>query len=131
MDDLFTLGINSTMELLDSNINPSLGKFNSSTNISTRVFSPLAENNFSDHHQMRDRSLPFMPLPDDGTNDNPSFDFSGDHQDSSFYDPTTHLPTTTDDIFKRISRDKSFGNSNSHIFSSGVAGEKKANKNYV
>ncbi|XP_024993467.1 transcription factor BEE 1-like [Cynara cardunculus var. scolymus] len=127
MDDHFTLGINSNMELFDSNANPALGNFNSS-NVSLHGFTPLSGDNFSDHHhhhRRHDHSLPFMPLSDGNLQ---SFNFSGDHQDGSFYAPMTHLPSNTDNMAKRISGDESLGNP--PIFSSEVTGENKANRNY-
>ncbi|KAI3502604.1 hypothetical protein L1887_30785 [Cichorium endivia] len=129
MDDHLTLGIDSNMEHLGNNINPSLGDFISS-NISVDGLTPLSADNFSDHrHRRHDRSLPFMPLPD-GSNNNLGFNLSGDHQAGSFYDPMTHLPTTIDDMVKSISGAESLGNSKPLFFSSGVAGENKANRNY-
>ncbi|KAJ9548943.1 hypothetical protein OSB04_021486 [Centaurea solstitialis] len=129
MDDHFTLGINSNMELFDSIANPALGNFNSS-DVSLHGFTPLSADNFSDHHHRRhDHSLPFMPLSD-GMNIQ-SFSFSGDGQDGSFYGPMTHLPTKIDNTAaKRIPGDESLGNSNPPIFSSGVNGENKTNRNY-
>ncbi|KAL4569344.1 hypothetical protein LXL04_024980 [Taraxacum kok-saghyz] len=129
MDDDLTLGIDSNMEPLESNINPSLGNFIPS-NISVHGLTSLSADNFSDHHHHRrqDRSLPFMPLPD-GSNNNLNFSLTGDHQTGSFYDPITHLPTI-DDMVKRISGVEILGSSKPTIFSSGVSGENKANTNY-
>lgn len=105
MDDHFTLEISSNMELLENNINNSLGNFHPNV------------------------SLPFMPLLDGTNNNNQSFNISGDHQTRSFYNPMTRLPTTTDDIDKTI-LGESLGNSNLPNFSSGVTGQDKANRNY-
>ncbi|KAI3729466.1 hypothetical protein L6452_18126 [Arctium lappa] len=129
MDNHFTLGINSNMELFDTNANPALGNFNS-PNVNLHGFTPLplSGDNFSDHHHRRhDHSLPFMPLSDGNIQ---SFNFIGDHQDGSFYDPMTHLPTKTDNMAMRIPGDESLGNSNPPIFSSGVTVENRANRNY-
>ncbi|PWA72171.1 Myc-type, basic helix-loop-helix (bHLH) domain-containing protein [Artemisia annua] len=93
------------MELLENNINNSLGNFQPNV------------------------SLPFMPLLDGTNNNNLSFNISGDHQTRSFYNPMTRLPTTTDDMDKTISGE-SLGNSNLPNFSSGVTGQNKANRNY-
>ncbi|CAI9276064.1 unnamed protein product [Lactuca saligna] len=129
MDDHLTLGIETSMELLENNINPSLGSFISS-NISVHGITPMSADNFSDHHhQSNERSLPFMPLPD-GTNNDLSINSSRCHQGASFYDPTTHLPTTIDDIIKRMSGVESLGNSKSSVFSCGVTGENKGIRNY-
>lgn len=115
MDDHFTLEINSNMELLDDNINPSLGTFDSS-NDSGYEFTPLSGNNFANrHHPMHE--LPFMPLPD-GVDDNPSFNFDNDHQPDSFYIPLTNFPTTREATLKRKSGDQSLGNKakKTHVF---------------
>ncbi|XP_023756098.1 transcription factor bHLH75 [Lactuca sativa] len=130
MDDHLTLGIETSMELLQNNINPSLGSFISS-NISVHGITPMSADNFSDHHhhQRNERSLPFMPLPD-GTNNDLGINLSRCHQGASFNDPMTHLPTTIDDMVKRMSGVESLGNTKSFIFSSGVTGENKAIRNY-
>lgn len=116
MDDHhFTLGLNSNMELLDNNI------------------TPLPGNDFADAYHLRhDRSLPFLSLLD-GTDEEPSFNFGGDHQADSFYDPLTRFPPTTEDMIKRISGDESLGNPNTipPKLRSRVTGENKTNRIHV
>lgn len=130
MDDHFTLGLNSNMELLDNTISPSLGNFNSSNDIG-HEFTPLSGNNFVDQsYQRHDSTLPFIPLPD-GTDEDLSFNFDGDHQAGSFYDQLTRLSPPTEDTVKRISGNKILGNSNPPILRSGAIGKNKANKNCV
>ncbi|KAL8248479.1 hypothetical protein R6Q59_005347 [Mikania micrantha] len=125
MDDHFTLGINSNMELLD-NINPSLGTFNPS-NDNGHEF--LSGNNFADHHQQR-HELTFMPLTD-GTDNDPSFNFDIDHQADSFYDLLTRSPTTTEDMVKKLYGDESLKGTHPTNFKlRRVTGESKANKNH-
>lgn len=126
MVDGFTLGINSSLELLDNNMNTELENFNSAE-VNLHGFMPMSGDNFSDyhHHHQRSHPLSFMSLQD-GTNAIQNFNFFGDHQSGPVYDHMNHFPITfgpqRDGMETRV---ESFMNSDPPPFGPGLIGETK------
>nr|GEV33057.1 transcription factor bHLH75-like [Tanacetum cinerariifolium] len=122
----FTLGINSSLELLDSNMNTELENFNS-TEVNLHGFMPMSGDNFSDFHHRHQRSHPlsFMSLQD-GTDAIQNFNFFVDHQPGSIYDHMNPFPMTfgpqRDGMETRV---ESFLNSDPPRFGPGLTGETK------
>ncbi|XP_071704791.1 transcription factor BEE 3-like [Rutidosis leptorrhynchoides] len=78
--------------------------------------------------QRHDDSLPFISLSD-GTNENPSFTFIGDHQAGCYYDPIADI-STTNVMSTKLSRVESFFNSNPPNLNYSFTGENKPIRNY-
>ncbi|KAL9998140.1 putative transcription factor bHLH family [Helianthus debilis subsp. tardiflorus] len=118
MVDEFTIGINMNTEVVEN--------FNSSS-ANHHGFIPMYGDNFSDNHQ-RSHPLSFLSLQD-GTDAIQGFNFIGDHQSSSVYDPMNHFPSMVETF--GLQRDsvappvESFMNSDPPVFDPGFSGEIK------